>query len=259
MAVGGRSGSVSPVLLLQLKPYSFMQYTSGNPFVVAADAEASERASFIRRTYLHLAGAILAFVALEAVLLNLPGIRNFVGLMTGGMGWLVVLGAFMAVSWMADKLARSEASPSMQYLGLGLFVVAEAVIFLPLLFVAINYSGDEKLIPMAGIITGLLFAGLTATAFITRKDFSFLGSILTVCGFIALGVIICSMLFGFTLGLLFSAVMIFFAGGSILHTTSNIIHHYRTTQHVAASLALFSGVMLLLWYVLRLLMAARRD
>lgn len=235
-----------------------MNYTSGNPFVVAADAEPSERAAFIRRTYLHLAGAILAFVALEAVLLNLPGIERYVVMMTGGMGWLVVLGAFMAVSWLADKLAKSDASPGTQYFGLGLFVAAEAVIFLPLLYIAAFYSGDPSLIPMAGIITGLLFAGLTATVFITRKDFSFLGSILTVCGFVAMGVIICSILFGFTLGLLFSAIMVFFAGGSILYTTSNIIHHYRTTQHVAASLALFSGVMLLLWYVLRILMAARR-
>lgn len=234
-----------------------MQYTSGNPFLTAADAEASERALFIRRTYLHLAAAILAFVVLEAILLHTPGIENMIGAMLGGMGWLVTLGAFMGVSWLADKLARSEAAPSMQYLGLGLFVAAEAVIFLPLMYMA-AYRSDPDVIPMAGIITGLLFAGLTATAFITRKDFSFLGSILTIGGFIAMGVIVCSILFGFTLGLLFAAVMVFFAGGSILYTTSNVIHHYRTNQHVAASLALFSGVMLLLWYVLRIVMGSRR-
>ena len=234
-----------------------MQYTSGNPFLTAADAEASERALFIRRTYLHLAAAILAFVILETILLHTPGVENMIGAMLGGMGWLVTLGAFMGVSWLADKLARSEAAPSMQYLGLGLFVVAEAVIFLPLMYMA-AYRSDPDVIPMAGIITGLLFAGLTATAFITRKDFSFLGSILTIGGFIAMGVIVCSILFGFTLGLLFAAIMVFFAGGSILYTTSNVIHHYRTNQHVAASLALFSGVMLLLWYVLRIVMGSRR-
>ena len=234
-----------------------MSYTSENPFVVAADAEPSERALFIRRTYLHLAFAILAFVVLETILLRMPGIEKLILTMTGGMGWLVTLGAFMGVSWLADKLARSDAAPATQYLGLGLFVVAEAVIFLPLMYMA-AYRSDPTVIPMAGIITGLLFAGLTATAFITRKDFSFLGSILTVCGFIAMGVIICSILFGFTLGLLFAAVMVFFAGGSILYTTSNIIHHYRTTQHVAAALSLFAGVMLLLWYVLRVVMSLRK-
>jgi Integral membrane protein, interacts with FtsH len=229
-----------------------------NPFVTAADAEADERAAFIRRTYGHLAVALLTFVMLEGVLLKLPGIENFVGMMLNGPGWLVTLGLFMGVSWIADKWARSDASSGMQYLGLALYVVAEAVIFLPLLFVAAFYSGDPSLIPMAGIITLLLFAGLTATVFMTRKDFSFLRGILTIGGFVALGVIVCSILFGFTLGLVFSAIMVLFAAGSILYTTSNILHHYRTDQHVAASLALFSGVMLLLWYVLRILMS-RRD
>jgi FtsH-binding integral membrane protein len=230
----------------------------GNPFVTAADAEAVDRALFIRRTYLHLAGAILAFAGLEAVLIQMPGIENLVGMMTAGMGWLIVLGAFMGVSWLADRWARSDASQTAQYVGLGLYVVAEVIIFLPLLYVAARFS-DPTVIPTAGIITGLLFAGLTATAFITRQDFSFLGSILAIGGFVALGVIVCSLIFGFTLGLVFSGIMVFFAGGSILYTTSNIIHHYRTDQHVAASLALFSGVMLLLWYVLRILLLRSRD
>lgn len=234
-----------------------MLYSSGNPFVVAADALPADRATFIRRTYLHLAGAILAFVALESVLLHSEVGLGLISLMTGGMGWLVTLAAFMGVAYLADKLARSDAGTGVQYVGLGLYVVIEAVIFLPLLFIA-AYRSDASVIPQAGLITGLLFAGLTATAFITRKDFSFLGSILTVCSFIALGVIVGGILFHFTLGLFFAAVMVFFAGGSILYTTSNILHHYRTDQHVAASLALFSGVMLMFWYVLRLLMGSRR-
>ena len=134
--------------------------------------------------------------------------------------------------------------------------VAEAVIFLPLLYIAATRSTPD-VIPIAGLITGLLFAGLTATAFMTRKDFSFLGGILTVGGFVALGAIICSIIFGFTLGLLFAAIMVFFAGGAILYTTSNLIHHYRTDQHVAAALALFASVMLLFFYVLRVVMGSR--
>lgn len=231
---------------------------SGNPFVTVADSTAVDRAAFIRRTYLHLAGAILAFVGLEAWLLNTPAALNFASSMARGNGWLVVLLAFMAVSWIADKLARSDAGPGVQYLGLGLYTVAEAVIFLPLLAAAVYMPQYAGTVSMAGIITGLLFAGLTATAFMTRKDFSFLRGILVIGSFIALGVIICSIFFQFNLGLLFSAVMCLFAAGSILYTTSNIIHHYRPNQHVAASLALFAGVMLLLWYVLRIVMNSRR-
>ncbi len=229
-----------------------------NPFVTVADADADERQTFIRRTYLHLAVAILAFVVLEVVLLRLPGIENLIGMMLGGYGWLITLGAFIGVSWLADKWARSDTSQGMQYAGLSLYVLAESVIFLPLLYMAAYRSGDPALIPMAGVITGLLFAGLTATAFMSGVDFSFLKGALIIGGFVAMGVIICSILFGFSLGLVFSSVMILIAGGSILYTTSNIIHHYRTDQYVAASLSLFSGVMLLLWYVLRILMSARK-
>jgi len=108
---------------------------------------------------------------------------------------------------------------------------------------------------MAAIITGLLFLGLTVTAFTTKTNFSFLGGILKIGSFVALGIIAASCIFGFTLGLLFSGVMVAFAAGAILYTTSSIIHDYNTDQHVAASLSLFASVALLFWYVLRILIA----
>ncbi len=232
-----------------------MQSSQGNPFISVADADASDRSLFIRRTYTHVAGAIAAFIALEGILLSSPGVGRMVQAMIGGKySWLIVIAAFMGVSWIADKWARSEASQSTQYMGLGLYVVAQAIIFVPLLYIASRYS-SPTVIPVAAIITALLVGGLTATAFMTRTDFSFLRGALTIGGFVAMGVVVCSVLFGFQLGILFAAIMIAFAGGSILYTTSNIIHHYRTDQHVAASLALFSGIMLLFWYVLRLLMS----
>ena len=113
------------------------------PFSFAAQAAAGERADFIAKTYGHLAGAILAFVALEALLLNLPGIDSLVGLMIGTRyGWLAVLGLFMVVSWIADSWARSAISMSTQYMGLGLYVLAEAVIFVPLLYIARDDGPD---------------------------------------------------------------------------------------------------------------------
>jgi FtsH-binding integral membrane protein len=227
-----------------------------NPFVVVVDAEPDARRLFIRRTYLHLGAALLSFVLLEAVLLQMPVMDGFVDKMLGS--WWLVLLAFVGVSWLADKWARSDTSQGIQYLGLALYVLAEAVIFLPLLHIMVYQVGDPRILPMAGIITGLLFLGLTATAFWSGVNFSFLRGALMIGGFVAMGVIVCSMIFGFSLGIVFSAAMVLFAGGSILYTTSNIIHEYRTDQYVAASLALFAGVMLLLWYVIRILLA-RKD
>ena len=111
------------------------------------------------------------------------------------------------------------------------------------------------MIPTAGLMTLLLVLGITATVFITRKDFSFMRGILSIGSFVALGFIICSMIFGFSLGLVFASVMVLFAAGSVLYTTSNILHHYSTNQHVAASLALFSSVALLFFYILQVLMS----
>lgn len=219
-------------------------------------AQESERAAFIRRTYLHVAGAILAFVALEAILLQLPLAGVISSVLGARFGWLLVLGAFMAVSWLAQKWANSDTSPAMQYLGLGLYIVAEAIIFLPLLYIA-KYYTSEHVIVSSGLITMFLFAGLTASVFISKKDLSWMGRVLTIGGFVAMGIIVASMLFGFTLGLLFSAIMVVFAGGAIMYETSNVLHHYRTNQHVAASLALFASVALMFWYILRLVMGSR--
>lgn len=222
---------------------------------IAAQADVDERVDFIRKTYLHLAGAVFAFAALSAALLNSPAAETLLNLMTAGKyNWLIVLGAFMGVSYLANYWAQSATSVGMQYLGLALYVVAQAVIACPMLYIASRFGGPD-VIPVAGIITLVLFTGLTLTVFLTRADFSFLRIGLGIAGLAAMGVIACSIIFGFSLGLIFSAAMIVFACGWILYDTSNVLHHYRIGQHVAASLALFASVALLFWYVLRLVMA----
>ena len=223
----------------------------------AAQAAADERSAFLTKTYLHLVGAIAAFVALEAILLSMPGIENLVGLMVGTQfGWLIVLGLFMVVSYVAESWARSATSLGMQYAGLGLYVVAEAVIFVPLMYIASTV--DPGIIPAAGLATLVLFGVLTAVVFVTRKDFSFLRSILMFGGFAAMGLIVVAILFQFSLGPIFTYAMIALACGYILYHTSNVLHHYRIGQHVAAALALFASVALLFWYILQLFLSSRR-
>jgi FtsH-binding integral membrane protein len=219
----------------------------------AADALPAERARFIRKTYLHLAAAILAFIALETFLFTSGIANSIMSVMRigGSMSWLLVLGAFMGVSWLAGSWANSQTSKPMQYLGLALYIVAEAVIFVPLLFMVATFSSNPAdVIVKAGIVTLGLFLGITSVVFITRSDFSFLGPILAIGGFIALGFIVASILFGFSLGSLFAFIMVAFAGTAILYETSNVLHRYHTSQHVAASLTLFASIALLFWYLL---------
>ena len=164
-----------------------------------AQSSSVERAAFIRRTYAHLAVAILGFIGVEYYLVHSPFAAKLASSMTSGMSWLVVLAVFMGVSYIANRLAMSDSSQQMQYLGLGLFVIAEAIIFLPLLYIATYYAGPG-LIPTAGLMTLLLVGGITATVFTTRKDFSFMGSFLSIVDLLALGFIVCSMVFGFSRG-----------------------------------------------------------
>lgn len=226
-------------------------------FTLADRASVEQRSEFILKTYIHLFGAILALVILEAVLLMLPISGRITELMltgAGGYSWLLVLGAFMLVSSVANKWAHNSTSAQTQYMGLGLYVVAQAVLLLPLLYIAANYAGPD-VIPTALIATLCTFTGLTAVVIFTRKNFSFLGPFLGMLGFVALGFIVCSILFGFNMGTLFTVLMIGFASGYILYSTSKVMHEYAIGQHVAASLALFASVTLLFWYILQLVMS----
>jgi len=227
---------------------------------IVANAAESERASFIKRTYVHLAGAIVAFAVIETLLLRSGVADSFMVMLSGSRwSWLIVMGAFMLVSTVANNWAHSGISREKQYMGLGLFVVAEAIIFMPLIFMALARDPSGTLLQNAAVVTVALVAGLTFTAFSTKINFSFMGRFLMIGGFVAMGMIVASILFGFSLGLWFSGAMIIFAAGSVLYSTSNIIHEYHTEQHVAASLSLFSSVGLLFWYILQFMMSMGDD
>lgn len=236
-----------------------MESSYANPYTVAAQS-VDVRAAFIRKTYAHLAGAILAFALLETAILSIPGIQSSVlkFLAISPFMWLGVMGLFMLVSNIANKWALGTTSKSTQYLGLGVYIIAWSLMMLPLLiFAKFKMGGSSILIYQAGGVTLALFLGLTVIAFTTKKDFSFLGGMLKIISMIALGLIVMNIIFPsyITLGLWFSVAMVIFAAGTILYSTSNIIRHYGTDQYVAASLGLFASVALLFWYILQIFMS----
>jgi FtsH-binding integral membrane protein len=222
------------------------QYLSQGAAVINLDADTRSR--FLNRTYGHLTGAVFAFTGIEIALFK-SGMAETIFRATGG-NWLLVLGAFIVVGWIAGGVAHRATSPAAQYAALGAYVLAEALIFVPLLYLAEHYA--KGAIASAAVITFVGFAGLTATVFITGHDFSFLGGIIRWAGIVALLAIVGGILFGFQLGTWFSVAMVGLAGASILHTTSNVLHHYPEDRHIAAALELFAAVALMLWYVLRI-------
>lgn len=212
-----------------------------------------ERAAFVVKTYNYLFGAILLFAAIEVALFA-SGTAEAIAQTLGG-NWLLVLGGLMVVSWLASHVAHTHPSTGLQFAALGGFVVAEAIVFVPLLVMAeIVAPGALK---SAALVTFVGFAGLTAVVFVSRKDFSFLRTFLKWGGIMALVLIAMGLVFGFSLGTFFSVAMVGFAGAAILYDTSAVLRDFPTDRPVAAALQLFSSVMLLLWYVIRLFMVSR--
>ncbi|WP_124980903.1 Bax inhibitor-1/YccA family protein [Nonlabens xiamenensis] len=234
--------------------YSSSSISQHRPLIEVNDAT---RAIFYRKTYAHVALATLLFIIVEAILLRIEPLVNFMMGLTQGWTWLLVLGAFMFATSYAEKMAHTSHNRTQQYLGLFLFVLAEAIIFVPLIYMALQIQAinDSQLINQAAVVTLALFAALSAVVFLTKKDFSFLRSFLTIGFIVAIGVIVAGMIFGFDLGLFFSAAMVILAAGSILYQTSNLVHKYDTDQYVGAALGLFSALMLLFWYILRIFMS----
>ncbi len=211
-----------------------------------------ERADFISKTYMHLFGAMIGFTFFEIFLFK-TGLAEVIASAMFGVSWLVVLGGFMLVSWFASRTAINAQSIAAQYGALAAYVAVWGIMFVPILYTAMVYA--PGVINSAATVTLLGFAGLTAIAFMTRKDFSFLGGLLRWVGIVAIVLIVGSLLFGFELGTFFSVGMIAFAGAAILYDTSNILHHYPQDKYVAAALSLFASVALMFWYVLRLFLA----
>jgi FtsH-binding integral membrane protein len=228
------------------------QFELPGSYVPVSQRSVETRSVFISRTYNHLMGAIVAFTLFEVWLFTSGLAEPIAQAMLSG-SWLLVLGGFMLVSWFARSAAHKSQSMGAQYAALAAMVFGQGLIFVPLLYLA-NSMADGVIQSAAGV-TLLGFMGLTAVAFTTRKDFSFLGGLLRWGGILALVAIVAGVLFGFQLGTWFSVAMVGFAGAAILYDTSKVLHHYSEDRYVAASLELFASVALMFWYVLQLFMS----
>ena len=237
----------------------------------------SDRVAFLRKTYSLLGIALVAFAAFTGGILKFAtgtSLRFSEFALQGRLSWILVLVLFMVVGMVAQRLAMSQTSRPLQFVGLGLAVLAQAMLLQPLLWVLIVKFGDlsqfgtalqpaitgqaASILGQAVVITLVIFAGLTATVFLTKKDFSFMRGALAIASFAFLGVIIASWIFGFHMGGLICGMGVLLMAGYILYQTSLVMNYFPPTGYVAAALMLFSTIATLFWYVLQLLMQLNR-
>lgn len=260
---------------------AFAQSARSIPGAVAT-LGVSDRISFLRRTYAHLGFALIAFALLTGALFNYaPQLTWKLSTLFGGsmMGMLGLVVVLVFLMYGAERLTHSSTSKGLQYAGLALGIVLQTFMLMPLIWILMlkfsSFSPEQVAMMRAGIATPALngpalsvliqavvitlsiFIGLTLVVFITKKDFSFLRGILTIAGFAAIGVMLASILFGFSLGALFSGFVILLMAGYILYETSAIMKDFPPTAHVAAALMLFMTVATMFRFVLNLLISTR--
>ena len=225
--------------------------TAGAPVATAAP---EVRSQFMTRVYLHLVGGIAGFVAAQYVLFT-TGLAATIYELVVATNWLLILGGFMVVSWLATHLAYQARTTGSAYGAYGLLVVANALLFAAPLYQADTFAPGA--ISTAAWLSIGAFVGLSAIAMVTGKDFSFLRGLLLWGGVVALIAIVGSVLFGVALGTWFSVAMIGFAGAAILYDTQRVYRSFPPQAVVPAAMHLFSSLALLFWYVLRLVMQRR--
>jgi FtsH-binding integral membrane protein len=222
----------------------------------------SDRVSFLRKTYAHLGISLIAFAAIAGGMMRFAPELSLRFSAFAFSGWNIVftLIAFLLVGYGAERLARSQTSRGLQYLGLFLGVALYGLLLQPLLWrllIQFGGRGAPAILGQSIIVTLTIFVGLTATVFITKKDFSFLRGALVVALFTAIGIALGAAILGFSLGMVYSGFVIMVMAGYILYETSMVMRDFPPTHHVAAALMLFSTVATMFFHVLRLIMALR--
>jgi len=225
-------------------------------FLESGNSFTAEQITFYKKTYITAGISLLAWMFVVLGLFD-TGIAESIADGMGKVSWLLVLGIFWGASYIGEKLTFSEEKEK-QYMGLGIYIVAYSLIFVPLLSFVIdmsygswNYAMDTVLIP-AFLSAATVFAALTVTVFLTKTDFSFLRTIVVFGSFFALGAIVIFTVSGMHVGSWFAIAMIILMSVTILYETDQIKDKFNTSQHIGAGAMLFASFMVLLWYVIRL-------
>lgn len=225
----------------------------------AAFAAVAERATFLKKVYGILLLGILGFAATLWATANVPFANELavdLGRLTMGhkWGWAIYMGIFVGGSMAVHALAEKR---PINVLAFAAWVVLLAFLIAPIVLYVNRVRGPE-VITEASMLTALVFAGLTAIVFFTSKDFSFLKGILSLAGFALLAVGIAGAVFGFSIGLWFSAAIVVLMAGYVLYDTSTILHRLPTTMAMTGAILLFTDVVLLFKHIL-VMLSSRRD
>lgn len=195
----------------------------------SAGALSDSSRKVLRNTYA-LLGLTLAFSAAmagTAMALNVPS-----------LGLLVTLVGFFGLSFWVQKTAHKAQGlvavfAFTGFLGFTLGPTLNAVLALP---------QGAGIVTQALGATALAFLGLSAVALTTKRDFSFMGSMLMIGCLVAFALGLGAVFFELpALGLAVAAMVVLLMSGMILFETSRIVHGGET-NYILATTSLYLSV-----------------
>jgi FtsH-binding integral membrane protein len=227
----------------QSEPLSAPRGT-GAQQLTAAEVSVSERLAFIRKVYalffvatlFAIGGALLglAFPPLMLLAAQHPIIT-----------FLVLIGGVMGAQAVRHV-------PGVNLVALFGFTTLTGVMISPVLYV-IGQTNPASIL-QAGVLTVVIFGGLTAYVFISGRDFSFLRGMVTVGLLVVIGAGLTNIFVGsIGLGFAIAAAALLLFAGFVLYDTSNIIRRYPTNEYVAGALSLYLDAFNIFLALLRLL------
>ncbi|MCP5093568.1 MAG: hypothetical protein GY949_21920, partial [Gammaproteobacteria bacterium] len=124
-----------------------------NSLAPVSSLSVSDRSEFIWKCYAHVVGAILAVAAIETYLFQSGVAMSIAGPMMQSP--MLVLMAFIGLSWGASHLAHRLESKTSQYAAFALFVVVWSLMFVPMLAIAMVKSAQTgaNIIESAATVT----------------------------------------------------------------------------------------------------------
>lgn len=200
----------------------------------------------LRNTYMMLA-LTLMFSALTA------GVAMSMGV--GRMNIFVLLIGAYGLMFLVHKTANSTAGifATFAFTGFMGFTIG------PVLNAYMSLPNGAQLVMTALGMTGITFAGLSAVALVTRKDFSFLSNFLFAGAIVLILAMLAAMIFNISgLALAVSAGFVLFASAAILFETSQIIHGGQT-NYLLATVSLYVSIYNMFLSLLALLGFASSD
>lgn len=224
-----------------------------------------ERLAYIRKVYALFAGSVVlsAVGAMLALYTGAPVMYGDLAVppMVAAViqsPW-IAFGISLAVIFGASAVRRVKTLNLVALFGMALVL---GIVFAPSLFIAqLMAATGETLsaspIRDAFILASLMFGGLTGYVVVSKKDFSFLGSALTMGVVVVIGAALLNLIFqSSAFGLAIASVGVLLFGGYVLFDTWRIL---RTNERdaVGAALQLYLDFLNLFLYLLRILGSRR--